>query len=124
LTNGDVLAVGGHLASWSTEFYNPATDTWVKTHGFGTSVPSGPLTLLLSGEVLLAAGQDTYGTTSFCSLYDPSTNSWFITGHMNNARAVHAATLLPSGQVLASGGKVKNPNGTFSVLASAEVFTP
>jgi hypothetical protein len=43
---------------------------------------------------------------------------------MNQARAVHTATLLQNGQVLAAGGRVKNSNGTFSVLASAELYTP
>jgi hypothetical protein len=47
-----------------------------------------------------------------------------LTGSMNQARAVHTATLLQNGQVLAAGGRVKTPNGTFSVLASAELYTP
>jgi N-acetylneuraminic acid mutarotase len=124
LTTGNVLAVGGNLASWSCEFYDPGTDTWMRTHNFGTSVPGGPLTLLFSGEVLLVGGEDTYGTTGFSALYDPSTNSWGGAGNLHQARTAHTATLLPNGEVLAAGGQVKNSNGTFSFLASAELYTP
>ena len=63
-------------------------------------------------------------TDALCRLYDSPTNSWLLTGSMNQARAVHTATLLQNGQVLAAGGRVKTPNGTFSVLASAELYTP
>jgi hypothetical protein len=43
---------------------------------------------------------------------------------MNHARAAHTTTLLPNGQVLAAGGEVNTSNGTFSVLGSAELYTP
>jgi hypothetical protein len=43
---------------------------------------------------------------------------------MNQARTVHTATLLRNGQVLAAGGEVKASNGTFTVLNSAEIYTP
>jgi hypothetical protein len=122
LTTGDVLAVGGELASWSCEVFSH--NTWTMTHGFGTKVPSGPLTLVSSGEVLLAGGGTSYGTTSLCALYDPSTNSWVRTGSMNDLRQAHTATLLANGQVLAAGGEVKNVSGGFTILASAEVYTP
>jgi hypothetical protein len=124
LTTGHVLAVGGSLASWSCEIYDPANNTWMRTGNFNTSVPSGPLTLLFNGEVLLAGGETTYGTTGFSALYNPAVNSWSAAGNMNHARTAHTATLLPNGDVLTAGGEFKNSNGAFSVLASAEVFTP
>jgi hypothetical protein len=86
--------------------------------------PNGPLTLLRTGKVLLAGGESGYGTDALCRLYDSPTNSWLLTGSMNQARAVHTVTVLQNGQVLAAGGEVKNSNGTFSVLASAELYTP
>jgi hypothetical protein len=122
LTNGDVLAVGGSLASWSCEVFSH--NAWMTTHNFGTKVPSGPLTLLFSGEGLLAGGGTSYGTTGLCALYDPSANSWVRTGSLNQAREAHTATMLPNGQVLAVGGEVKNLSGGFTILASAELYTP
>lgn len=124
LTNGDVLVFGGHLSSYAGEFYNPSTDIWTATHNIGVNPPNGPLTLLNSGQVLLAGGESGYGTDSLCRLYDPPTNSWLLTGSMNQARAAHTATLLQNGQVLVVGGQVKNSNNTFSILASAELYTP
>jgi len=72
----------------------------------------------------LAGGESGYGTDALCRLYDSSTNSWLLTGSMNQARASHTATLLQNGQVLVAGGSVKNQNGTFTILASAELYTP
>jgi len=123
LPSGDVLVFGGHLASYAGEFYDPSANTWTATHNIGVNPPSGPLTLLTTGKVLLAGGESGYGTDALCRLYDPSTLSWLLTGSMNHARAAHTTTLLPNGQVLAAGGEVKTSNGTFSVLGSAELYT-
>lgn len=124
LTSGDVLIFGGHLASYASEFYNPTTNTWSRTGNIGVNPPGGPLTLLGTGEVMLAGGQSSYGTDSLCRLYNPSTNSWLLTGSMNQARAGHTATRLANGRVLAVGGLVKSSNGAISFLASAELYTP
>jgi N-acetylneuraminic acid mutarotase len=123
-TNGDVVVFGGHLASYSGEFYVPSTNTWTATHNIGVNPPNGPLTLLVTGDVLLAGGESGYGTDSLCRTYRSSVNSWLQTGSMNHARAVHTITVLQNGQVLAVGGEVKTANGNFSVLASAELYTP
>jgi tetratricopeptide (TPR) repeat protein len=50
--------------------------------------------------------------------------SWLFTGSMNHPRAAHTTTLLPNGEVLAAGGEVKNSKGTFTVIGSAELYTP
>ena len=44
--------------------------------------------------------------------------------YLNQACAAHTATVLPNGQVLAAGGEVKNSSGGFTILASAELYTP
>jgi hypothetical protein len=124
LPNGDALVFGGNLASYASEFFNPATGLWTTTHNIGVNPPNGPLTLLLSGKVLLAAGESSYGTDSIARLYDSPSNSWLLTGNLNQARAGHTATRLANGQVLAAGGKFKNSNGTFTTLSSAELYTP
>jgi N-acetylneuraminic acid mutarotase len=124
LPSGDVLVFGGHLSSYAGEFYDPSAGTWTATHNIGVNPPSGPLTLLTTGKVLLAGGESGYGTDALCRLYDSSSLSWLLTGSMNHARAAHTTTLLPNGQVLAAGGEVNTSNGTFSVLGSAELYTP
>jgi hypothetical protein len=73
LTTGDVLAVGGGLASCSCEVFSH--NSWMTTHGFGTKVPTGPLTLILTGAILLAGGGTNYGATELRALYDEYTNS-------------------------------------------------
>jgi len=124
LPNGDALVFGGHLASYASEFFNPATGRWAATHNIGVNPPNGPLTLLLTGKVLLAAGESSYGTDSIARLYDSPSNSWLTTGNLNHARAGHTATRLTNGQVLAAGGEFKNSNGTFTILSSAELYAP
>jgi hypothetical protein len=119
-----VLIFGGNLASYAGQFYDPATNIWASTHNIGVNPPKGPLTRLNSGEVLLAGGESGYGTDSLCRLYDFPTNSWLSTGSMNQVRTVHSATKLLNGQVLAAGGKFKNSSGTFTLLASAELYMP
>jgi N-acetylneuraminic acid mutarotase len=128
LSNGDVLVFGGtQLASSANEFYSPATDTWTRTGEFGVA-PSRighTLTLLGTGEALVAGGRDKYSFTSYSRLYDSATNSWPFTGagHMKNVRSGHTATLLPNGQVLVAGGYFVS-NNTVTQLASAELYTP
>ncbi len=124
LTNGDVLAFGGHLSSYVSEFFNPATGRWTATHNIAVNPPNGPLTLLLTGKVLLAAGDSSYGTDGIARLYDSPSNSWLLTGNLNHARGSHTATRLANGQVLAAGGEFKNSNRTFTILSSTELYTP
>jgi len=124
LTNGDALIFGGHLASYSSEFYNPSTNLWARTGNIAVNPPNGPLTLLGTGKVLLAGGESGYGTDALCRLYDSSSNAWLLTGSMNQTRTSHSATRLLNGQVLAAGGEFKNSSGTFTFLASAELYTP
>jgi hypothetical protein len=124
LPNGDALVFGGNLASYVSEFFNPVTGLWTATHNIAVNPPNGPLTLLLTGKVLLAAGESSYGTDGIARLYDSSSNSWLLPGSLNHARASHTATRLANGQVLAAGGEFKNSDRTFTILSSAELYTP
>jgi len=74
-------------------------------------------TLLPTGKVLVAGGEDNYVILASAELYDPSTGRWTPTGSMTTARYAHTATLLPSGRVLAAGGGATNS-------ASAELYLP
>jgi len=121
LNTGNALAYGGtNLASYAGEFYDPITNVWTETHNLGVRPPSGPLTALANGDVLLCGGVNSYHDFNPNGyLYMPSTNAWSGGGRMNVERTLHAATLLQNGDVLISGG-----SNTSGYLASAEVFTP
>jgi hypothetical protein len=85
------------------------------------SIPrsSHTMTLLPSGKVLAAGGNNSPVDTRPAELYEPDTGRWTTTGAMLEERFYHTATLLPSGMVLVVGG-YKNPFG----LASAELYDP
>jgi hypothetical protein len=74
-------------------------------------------TLLPSGKVLVAGGQDAVELSSV-ELYDPLTGAWSATGAMSTARVNHTATLLPDGKVLVAGG------WNAGSLATSEIYDP
>ena len=85
----------------SAELYDPATGTWTATDSLDTARAYHTATLLISGEVLVAAGFNTTDRHLFSAeLYDPANGTWTATGSMSQRRAKHTATLLPNGQVL------------------------
>jgi hypothetical protein len=81
-------------------------------HGFkatgsmGTARQLHTETLLASGKVLVAGGQDSSGApTATAELYDPTSGTFTPTaGDMTIPRSSHAATLLANGKVLVTGG--------------------
>jgi len=84
-------------------------------------------TLLLSGKVLIAGGDDDIGLpTRTAELYDPTTGKFAPTGSMKTARAGQTATLLADGRVLLAGGSEYCQMGTRCQppLASAELYDP
>jgi len=76
-------------------------------------------TLLPSGKVLVAGGQNSAGALAAAELYDPAFRTWQATGSMTSARANAQAMLLPSGKVLVIGGTGNSSGG-----ASAELYDP
>jgi len=75
LTNGQVLAVGGHDTATgnhsSAELYNPLSETWCTTGAMGGNRYGHTATLLPNGRVLITAGISDisgYGYTS--EVYD------------------------------------------------------
>ena len=75
-------------------------------------------TLLPSGKVLAAGGQDRNGPTASAETYDPATDLWSPAGEMHCARSFHTATLLTSGKVLVAGGAADG------VASSVELYDP
>ena len=106
----------------SAELYDSASGTWAATGNMAT--PRGqsyPATLLPSGKVLVAGGNDFGGHNTFSSaeLYDPAAGVWTATSSLAAARSGHTATLLPSGRVLVAGG-----GNNSSLLSSVELYDP
>ena len=91
--------------------------TWTPVGSMSTPRASHTATLLPSGMVLVAGGEDNYAALASAELYDPATGRWAPTGSMTMARYAYTATLLPGGGVLAAGG---GPSST----ASAELYRP
>ena len=81
-------------------------NSWSNTGSLITARWKHTATLLPTGKVLVAGGNN--GTTSINSteFYDPATGTCTATGPLTTARSAHTATLLPSGRVLAVGGGI------------------
>jgi hypothetical protein len=131
LPDGKVLVAGGVQGTQPTaqnvaaaELFDPTTGTWTATASMSTDRALPTLTLLASGQALVAGGAS--GGWGVCNdltsaeLYDSSTGTWFLTGSLTVPRIQHTATILPNGQVLAAGGHDCEGN----ILSSAELYTP
>ena len=122
LPNGNILVSGsdgGYNALSAAEKYDPNTEVWTATSSMITARFNHTATLLPSGRVLVAGGNDINPDNndyvfSSAELYDPTTSSWTPTGSMNIPRGGRSAILLANGKVLVEGG---NNN-------SAELYDP
>ena len=81
-------------------------------------------TLLNSGLVLIAGGQDdgSGDATNTAELYDPTAGTFTPTGNLTTARYYHTATLLNNGMVLIVGGYGGNQSDVY--LTNAELYNP
>lgn len=121
LPDGRVLIVGGsngrlngdYLGILKTsEFYNPATGTFVLSASKMTTPRANQTaTLLPSGKVLVTGGMNVmvprirWGScTNLAEVYDSATDSWSSAGAMSVVHCGHTATLLQNGKVLIVGG--------------------
>ena len=92
LVVGAAFALAQPCAGLSLEFQ--------ETGSLATARSSQTATLLPSGKVLVAGGDD----GGSCELYDPASGTWATTGSLIVPRAAHTATLLLTGKVLVAGG--------------------
>src|SRR5581483_10536088 len=74
----------------------PVGGSWVITGSLNSARYAHTATLLSSGTVLVAGGEDDTGPLASAELYDAATGSWAFTGSLNTARQLHTATLLPN----------------------------
>ena len=123
LRDGRVLVAGGGVGPdlvdgfftvSLAELFDPASVSFIPA---GTSARDfHTATLLESGQVLLAGGEDTsVNPTSSAELYNPTNGSFHPTGSMSVPREFHTATLLKDGRVLIVGG---------DLLRTAEIYDP
>ena len=110
LQDGRVMVTGGlsdddnPVAISSAELYNPDTGTWSITGNLAVARYDAEVTLLKSGKVLIAGGEDGHSGFNSSELYDPATGFWISTGSLAMARAGHTTTTLQNGKVLVTGG--------------------
>jgi hypothetical protein len=129
LPDGKLLVAGGVTGTQPTsvnvadaELFDFSTGTWTATASMSTDRGYPSLTLLATGEALVAGGGS--GGWTVCNdvnsaeLYDSAAGTWSPTGNLTVARLGHTATLLPNGQVLAAGGK----DCANHALSSAELY--
>jgi hypothetical protein len=129
LPNGKVLVAGGSSdgtangALNTAELFDPGAGTFTPTTHTMTAARFGTTaTLLNTGKVLIAGGQNSGGVLNGAELYDPAADTFTATGNLNTARTGAAATLLGGGKVLIAGG---SSDGTANgALNGAEVFDP
>jgi N-acetylneuraminic acid mutarotase len=127
LPDGRILAVGGccnDVNPWnilaSAELLPPGLTRFAATGPLGTYRDSHTATLLPSGQVLVAGGNQV-GPIDAVESYDPSSARWSPTGQLVVARQQHTATLLSAGQVLVTGG---TGIGNGPSLGSTELYDP
>ncbi len=128
LPNGKVLLAGGLTAYFyyqgqdpfnsSAELYDPVAGTFTATGSMNHERVFHTATLLPTGKVLIAGGDNLTGALSSAELYDPSTGVFTVIGNMATARTMHDATLLNDGTVLVDGGCGWN------CPISAELYNP
>jgi hypothetical protein len=117
-----VGGIGDGGALTSAELYDPAENTWSPAGSMSVARRgSATATLLPSGQVLVAGGDDAQGNPlASAELYDPASNSWSPAASMATGRVRHTATLLSTGKVLVAGGDDAFGNS----LAGAELYAP
>ncbi|MGH9523766.1 MAG: kelch repeat-containing protein, partial [Terriglobales bacterium] len=125
LQDGRVLIAGGlgtYVTLFSTEIYDPATQSFTVASQMTTPRGYFTMTPLLDGRVLVVGGDiDLSGTpTASAEIYDPQSNSFSPTGSMAVPRSAHTATLLNDGRVLITGGRTTG----YIPVDTAEIYDP
>jgi len=109
----NVLVAGGWNGSTvysSVERFDASTGKWTAMPGMTAPRRCTTLSVLPSGNLLVAGGYSlsgvpTAGTLSSAEIFDIASATWTPTANMGSLRACHTASLLPSGKVLVAGGR-------------------
>lgn len=131
LPNGKVMVAGGFGGDignpgavahplTSIELYTPASGEWSGGDNLQGPRRGHTATLLPTGEVLVAGGQEGDNYLSGVEKIDLATGNWTLTDEMDTERSEHSATLLADGKVLVTGGTDKNG----VMLDLVEIYNP
>ena len=96
---------------------------WKNAGALSTSRADHTSTLLSTGTILIAGGENVSGFLNSAEILDPASNSIAATGSMNYPRSLHTAALLVNGNVLVAGGQTAI-GGSTQTTATAEVYYP
>ncbi len=126
---GRVLVVGESAPGRAVMIYDPATKQFTPTGSLNVARRYSSVTLLASGKVLVAGGQERAPNGGPQSLavaeqYDPATGDFTVIGSLNEHRSGNVAALLPTGKVLIVGGTQTTEPGRGVLLKTAEIYDP
>ncbi len=119
LRTGKVLVAGGQTnvisaqCTSSATIYDSTTGGWTGTGSMGTARRDFTLTVLPTGLVV-AAGGDNGSAVSTAERYNISNGGWGGAGDLGAGRSGHAAALFPDARILVVGGL--NAGGGFSSI--------
>lgn len=109
----------------SAEIYEPNVGVFTSTGQMSDGRAGQVAVRLGSGDVLVAGGLSTNGTTALATaeVFDPADGTWAPVGAMSQPRDGAGAALLAGGDVLVIGGEDVS-QGTEASLESSELFDP
>jgi hypothetical protein len=120
LASGKVLIIGGYPCGpspWSlspspsnasyvvSEVYDPGTGMFSTLAPAAPSRENGTLTVLPTGQLLLAGGTEGGVPSASAQLFDPGTQTFSPTASLGTARSNATATVLSAHEALVAGGK-------------------
>lgn len=134
LDDGRVLIAGGQgppaegrsSALASTELFDPAVDTFLRSNDMAEARANHAAVKLADRSVLVvggAGGPDGDLSLSTAEVFDPARGAWNAVGALSQARNGPTAALLADGRVLVAGGESAS-RGTRRSLDTGEVYTP
>lgn len=119
-----MLIAGGSPTFFTAELYEPAQQAFKPIADMVYGSQGHAATLLPSGFVLIAGGEDQSGIPlATAQLFMPASATFTPIHPMTTARIGPSATLLGNKQVLIAGGQ-NTANGVVTAISSAELFNP
>lgn len=121
LAGGIFKAVGIEENNSSTEFYNPATNSFSPGPRMSIKRAGHTATLLSNGNILITGGFNNEGFLKSAELFNVNTGKFeAVNGMLSEPRAAHTATLLQDGRIVILGGA----NGGVKANQHIDIYAP